>query len=65
MPEQDHQQNKKAHYEQRYHPAFHFLTQTQSDHSVYDYAKIVEQSKIVVDTRNACEQIKSNKIIKA
>ena len=36
-----------------------------TDHSAYDYAKIVEQSKIVVDTRNACGQIKSSKIIKA
>ena len=36
-----------------------------TDHSAYDYAKIVEQSKVVVDTRNACGKIKSNKIIKA
>ena len=36
-----------------------------TDHSEYDYDKIVEQSKIVVDTRNACGKIKSNKIIKA
>jgi UDP-N-acetyl-D-glucosamine dehydrogenase len=36
-----------------------------TDHSAYDYAKIVEQSKIVVDTRNACGKIESNKIIKA
>ena len=36
-----------------------------TDHSAYDYAKIVEQSKIVVDTRNACGKIKSKKIIKA
>ena len=30
-----------------------------------DFEKIVEQSKVVVDTRNACGEIKSNKIIKA
>ena len=36
-----------------------------TDHSVYDYTRIVELSNIVVDTRNACENIKSAKIIKA
>jgi UDP-N-acetyl-D-glucosamine dehydrogenase len=36
-----------------------------TDHSSYDYEAIVERSKIVVDTRNACGQIKSPKIIKA
>jgi UDP-N-acetyl-D-glucosamine dehydrogenase len=36
-----------------------------TDHSSYNYKAIVEQSKIVVDTRNACGKIKSNKIIKA
>jgi len=36
-----------------------------TDHSTYDFEKIVEQSKVVVDTRNACGAIKSNKIIKA
>jgi len=36
-----------------------------TDHSVYDYASIVEQSNIVVDTRNACGIIQSDKIIKA
>jgi UDP-N-acetyl-D-glucosamine dehydrogenase len=36
-----------------------------TDHSTYDFEKIVEQSKVVVDTRNACGEIKSNKIIKA
>ena len=34
-------------------------------HKVYDYEKIVKQAKIVVDTRNACGNIKSEKIIKA
>ena len=41
------------------------LTVILTDHSSYDYEAIVEQSKIVVDTRNACGQIKSQKIIKA
>ncbi|MZH03314.1 MAG: nucleotide sugar dehydrogenase, partial [Nitrospinae bacterium] len=36
-----------------------------TDHSSYNYEAIVEQSKIVVDTRNACGNIKSQKIIKA
>ncbi|PIR00826.1 MAG: UDP-N-acetyl-D-glucosamine dehydrogenase [Nitrospinae bacterium CG11_big_fil_rev_8_21_14_0_20_45_15] len=36
-----------------------------TDHSVYDYPMIVEQSNIVVDTRNACGTILSDKIIKA
>jgi UDP-N-acetyl-D-glucosamine dehydrogenase len=36
-----------------------------ADHSSYNYEAIVEQSKIVVDTRNACGKIKSDKIIKA
>jgi len=41
------------------------LTIILTDHSSYDYEAIVEQSKIVVDTRNACGKIKSEKIIKA
>ena len=41
------------------------LTLILTDHSIYDYEKIVEESKIVVDTRNACSKIKSEKIIKA
>ncbi|MBL79476.1 MAG: UDP-N-acetyl-D-glucosamine dehydrogenase [Nitrosomonadaceae bacterium] len=41
------------------------LTIILTDHSSYDYEAIVEQSKIVVDTRNACGKIKSKKIIKA
>lgn len=36
-----------------------------TDHSNYDYQDIVKRSKIVVDTRNACGKIKSDKIIKA
>lgn len=36
-----------------------------TNHSVYDYKEIVEKSKIVVDTRNACHEINSDKIIKA
>lgn len=41
------------------------LTVILTDHSEYDYEAIVKQSKIVVDTRNACGKIKSDKIIKA
>ena len=41
------------------------LTIILTDHSSYNYEAIVEQSKIVVDTRNACAEIKSDKIIKA
>ena len=36
-----------------------------TDHEVYDFETIVAQSKIIVDTRNACGNIKSNKIVKA
>ena len=36
-----------------------------TDHAVYDFETIVAQSKIIVDTRNACGNIKSNKIVKA
>ncbi len=36
-----------------------------TDHAVYDFEAIVAQSKIIVDTRNACGNIKSNKIVKA
>ncbi len=36
-----------------------------TDHSNYDYKDIVERSKIVLDTRNACGKIESDKIIKA
>jgi UDP-N-acetyl-D-glucosamine dehydrogenase len=41
------------------------LTIILTDHSSYNYEAIVEQSKIVVDTRNACGKIKSDKVIKA
>lgn len=41
------------------------ITVVLTDHSTYDYNDIVERSKIVVDTRNACGTIKSEKIIKA
>jgi UDP-N-acetyl-D-glucosamine dehydrogenase len=34
-----------------------------TDHSDYDYAKIVKESKLVVDTRNATKGIKSPKVI--
>ncbi|MDA8560424.1 nucleotide sugar dehydrogenase [Nitrospinae bacterium] len=36
-----------------------------TDHSIYDYDTIVNQSNLIVDTRNACGHIKSEKIIKA
>lgn len=41
------------------------LTAILTDHSVYDYESIVNNSQIVIDTRNACKDIKSEKIIKA
>lgn len=41
------------------------LTAILTDHSDYDYESIVKNSKIVIDTRNACKDIKSKKIIKA
>jgi UDP-N-acetyl-D-glucosamine dehydrogenase len=34
-----------------------------TDHSDYDYKKIVEEAKLVVDTRNATNGIKSEKIV--
>ena len=34
-------------------------------HKVYDYDDIVKRSNIIVDTRNACGDIKSDKIVKA
>jgi len=36
-----------------------------TDHTSYDFKAIANQSKIIVDTRNACGKIKSNKVIKA
>jgi UDP-N-acetyl-D-glucosamine dehydrogenase len=41
------------------------ITVILTDHSDYDYESIVKQSRLVVDTRNACANIKSDKIIKA
>jgi UDP-N-acetyl-D-glucosamine dehydrogenase len=35
-----------------------------TDHSDYDYKKIVEESQLVVDTRNATKGIKSPKIVR-
>jgi UDP-N-acetyl-D-glucosamine dehydrogenase len=41
------------------------LTAILTDHSTYNYVAIVNESKLVVDTRNACGNIKSKKIFKA
>ena len=41
------------------------LTIILTDHSVYDFVDIVKCSNQVLDTRNACGNIKSDKIIKA
>ncbi|CAI2716986.1 nucleotide sugar dehydrogenase [Nitrospina watsonii] len=41
------------------------LTVILTDHSAYDYDFIVKESRMVVDTRNACRHIQSDKIIKA
>jgi UDP-N-acetyl-D-glucosamine dehydrogenase len=35
-----------------------------TDHTEYDYSAIVEQSKLVVDTRNATKGIESPKIVR-
>ena len=35
-----------------------------TDHSDYDYKKIVNDSKLVVDSRNATRGIKSDKIVR-
>jgi UDP-N-acetyl-D-glucosamine dehydrogenase len=35
-----------------------------TDHSTYDYRTIVEQSQLVVDTRNATKGIDSPKIVR-
>ena len=35
-----------------------------TDHSSFDYAKIVEQAKLIVDTRNALKGITSDKIVR-
>ena len=34
------------------------------DHSIYDYQDIVKRAKLVFDTRFACKNIKSNKIVR-
>ena len=36
-----------------------------TDHTSYDFKTIADESKVIVDTRNACGSIKSNKVIKA
>ena len=36
-----------------------------TDHTFYDFKTIEEHSSIIVDTRNACGKIKSDKVIKA
>jgi UDP-N-acetyl-D-glucosamine dehydrogenase len=41
------------------------LTVILTDHDSYDFEAIVNQSNIIVDTRNSCGKIKSDKIIKA
>jgi UDP-N-acetyl-D-glucosamine dehydrogenase len=35
-----------------------------TDHSDYDYQRIVKESKLVVDTRNATKGIQSEKIVR-
>ena len=35
-----------------------------TDHSAFDYRKIVEQAKLIVDTRNALKGISSEKIVR-
>ena len=41
------------------------MTLILTDHSAYDYETIVQNSNLVVDTRNACGRVRSDKIIKA
>ena len=41
------------------------MTVILTDHSSYDFPEIVKQSNIILDTRNACGKIESDKIIKA
>lgn len=36
-----------------------------TNHSVYEYQDIVDRARLVLDTRNACGDIKSDKIVKA
>jgi UDP-N-acetyl-D-glucosamine dehydrogenase len=35
-----------------------------TDHTSYNYQQIVDQSKLVIDTRNATKGIVSNKILR-
>jgi len=35
-----------------------------TDHSDYDYQRIVDESQLVVDTRNATKGIKSPKVVR-
>jgi UDP-N-acetyl-D-glucosamine dehydrogenase len=35
-----------------------------TDHSLYNYGEIVEQSRLVIDTRNATRSIDSSKIVR-
>jgi UDP-N-acetyl-D-glucosamine dehydrogenase len=35
-----------------------------TDHSEYDYRRIVQESQLVVDTRNATQGIPSEKIVR-
>jgi UDP-N-acetyl-D-glucosamine dehydrogenase len=35
-----------------------------TDHSAYDYAKIVGESQLIVDTRNATRRFSSEKIVR-
>jgi len=41
------------------------MTVILTDHSDYDYGEVVRLSNLIVDTRNACGNFKSEKIIKA
>jgi UDP-N-acetyl-D-glucosamine dehydrogenase len=36
-----------------------------TDHTAYDYPWIVKNANLVVDTRNACKQVQSEKVVKA
>jgi UDP-N-acetyl-D-glucosamine dehydrogenase len=35
-----------------------------TDHAAFDYAALVERSKLIVDTRNALKNVKSSKIVR-
>jgi UDP-N-acetyl-D-glucosamine dehydrogenase len=35
-----------------------------TDHSDYDYARIVDESKLIIDSRNATKGIESEKIVR-